>query len=93
MLWCELSSSGFKFLITNRLNQDCAENLFSIIRSRDGNRDNPNPEQFRAAFRQIIVERLLTPSSSSNCNADVDKVLLDITSISSQNNTSKCKCQ
>ena len=85
MLWENLKSEGFKFLLTNRLNQDCAENLFSIVRGRGGNRDNPNPEQFRAAFRQIIVEKLLVQSDSSNCRADVDRVLLDLASMSKGN--------
>lgn len=34
---------GFKYLLTNRLNQDCIENPFSIIRGRGGHRDNPTP--------------------------------------------------
>ena len=64
----------FKFLLTNRLNQDCLENMFSVIRSRRGHGDNPNPQEFLAAFRQIVVDKLLLPSESSNCQADIDKV-------------------
>ena len=30
-LWKELQNCGFKYLLTNRLNQDCLENLFSMI--------------------------------------------------------------
>ena len=86
MLWNHLGNNeGFSFLLTNRLNQDCVENLFSVIRGRGGNRDNPNPEQFRAAFRQVIVEKLLIQSESSNCSVDVDKVLLDLGSMSQEN--------
>ena len=70
----------FKFLLTNRLNQDCLENMFSVIRSRRGHGDNPNPQEFLAAFRQIVVDKLLLPSESSNCQADIDKVLLDLSS-------------
>ena len=51
MLWEALSiQHGFKFLLTNRLNQDCIENLFSLIRAKGAQRDNPDAGQFRAAF-------------------------------------------
>lgn len=83
MLWNDLHTEhGFKFLLTSRLNQDCIENLFSVVRGKQGSRDNPNPEQFRGTFRQIIVDRLLVKSDYSNCKSDVDKVLLDVSSIS-----------
>ena len=53
-LWEHLRQNhGLKFLFTNRLNQDCIENLFSVIRGKGGQRDNPDPSQFRAAFRQV----------------------------------------
>ena len=42
-LWSELEKRGFNYLLTNRLNQDCIENLFSILRGKRGFRDNPNP--------------------------------------------------
>jgi len=32
---------AFAFLLTNRLNQDCLENHFAVIRGRGGFRDNP----------------------------------------------------
>ena len=77
--WKDVTNNhGFKFLLTNRLNQDCLENLFSIIRGKGGNRDNPTPQQFRAAFRQIVVEKLLEPSPGSNCQSDYEQVLLDL---------------
>ena len=72
----------FEFLPTNQLNQDCLENMFSVVRGKGGHRDNPNPQQFRAAFRQILVDQLLTKSDVSNCEDDLDKVLLDLVSLS-----------
>ena len=36
-----------------QLNQDIVENLFSIIRSKGGARDNPDAAQFRSALRQV----------------------------------------
>ena len=53
MLWADLHQDGTKYLLTNRLNQDCLENLFSVIRGKGGQRDNPEPLQFRTAFRQV----------------------------------------
>ena len=54
--------------------------MFSVIRSRRGHGDNPNPQEFLAAISQIVVDKLLLPSESSNCQADIDKVLLDLSS-------------
>ncbi len=68
-------------MLTNTLNQDCLKNLFSVIRGRGGHRDNPTPQQFRAAFRQIVIQQLFQQSERSNCKIDFDKVLLDVDSI------------
>ena len=54
MLWDILHKEhGVSFLLTRRLNQDCIENLFSVIRSKGAARDNPDASQFRAALRQV----------------------------------------
>ena len=54
LLWLDLQEHhDFTCLLTNRLNQDCLENLFSVIRGKGGQRDNPDPVQFRTAFRQV----------------------------------------
>ena len=57
------------------------ENLFSIIRFKGGFRDNPDPQQFRAAFRHVIVDKLFVNSTSANCQLDADKILLDISNV------------
>ena len=73
MLWEALSiQHGFKFLLTNRLNQDCIENLFSLIRAKGAQRDNPDAGQFRAALQQVMVDNVMVPSKSANCEAAVD---------------------
>ena len=46
---------GVKFLLTNRFNQDCLENLFSVLHSKGAQRDNPDSREFRAALRQVIL--------------------------------------
>jgi hypothetical protein len=67
-LWSELSEKfGFTHLFTSRLNQDCAENLFSVIRGKGGHRDNPDAREFRSAYRQVAFDQMLMPSPGSNC--------------------------
>lgn len=80
-IWEELAKKGFNYLLTNRLNQDCLENLFSVIQQKGGFQDNPDPQEFRGAFRQVIVEKLFVHSSSANCEIDADKILLDISNV------------
>ena len=79
MLWEMIHSDyGVKFLLTNRLNQDCVENLFSIIRAKGAQRDNPDASQFRAALRQAMVDTVMVPIKTSNCEADVDKFICNL---------------
>ena len=81
-LWTDLSQKlDFKFLLTNRLNQDCVENLFSIIRGKGGKRDNPDAREFRSSYRQVLFDQLLIPSEGSNCQVDSDDILLSLTNI------------
>ena len=83
-LWGDLhQTAGVRFLLTNRLNQDCVENLFSIIRGKGGHRDNPDAVQFRTAFRQAMVDAVMMPSKDANCQEDVDAFLLTLKSIGS----------
>ncbi len=83
-LWDDLhQTTGVRFLLTNRLNQDCLENLFSVIRGKGGHRDNPDALQFRTAFRQAMVDAVMTPSKDANCQEDVDAFLLTLKSIGS----------
>ena len=51
----ELLSEGFRFICTARFNQDCLENFFAGIHSKQGWNKNPNAEQFGFAFRKAIV--------------------------------------
>ena len=82
MLWEDLHVNyGFSYLLTNRLNQDCVENLFSVIRGKGGQRDNPDACQFRLALRQVMVDRVLLTSDCANCESDVDNFLFNFKSI------------
>ena len=81
-LWHYLKTEQqFQFLLTRKLNQDCAENLFSMIRGRGGYRDNPDPQQFKETFKYVVADKLFVQSSYSNCKVAGDKILLDISAL------------
>ena len=81
-LWQYLKTAEkFNFLYTSRLNQDCVENLFCVIRGRGGFRDNPDVQQFQSAFKYVVANKLFMQSTSSNCQVDSDKLLLDISHV------------
>ena len=81
-LWHHLKTKeNFQFILTARLNQDCVENLFSIIRGKGGFRDNPDPQEFKDAFKYVVADKLFVQSNYSNCKVDGDKILLDIASV------------
>lgn len=68
------SSNSITFLLTRRLNQDCLENFFGVIRSQNGNACNPTPIQFYYAFKKhFSVE--YSKIDTGNCAADEDTIL------------------
>ena len=76
-LWDHLRTDcGITFLLTNRLNQDCLENLFSTIRGKGGHGDNPSAKQFRIRLSQTMVDSFFLHSHGSNCEEDHDRSLL-----------------
>ena len=80
-LWPILNSShNFEFLLTRRLNQDSLENLFSVIRQRGGNCDNPTSLNFSRLFKQVCCNSLFRPVAGSNCELDSDSLLAAIAS-------------
>ncbi len=65
MLWEDLHANyQITHLHTNRLNQDCIEDLFSVIRGKGVRRDNPDAQQFRQALRQVMVDSILIGSDN-----------------------------
>ena len=78
-LWEFLENShSLKFLLTNRLNQDCLDNFFSVMRNRGGHRDNPNSVEFRADYRAVAIDSLFVKSHNTNCIEDIDSFLLKL---------------
>jgi hypothetical protein len=69
-------------LCTSRLNQDCIENFFSLVRGRGGYRENPSTVEFVAAYRSLSVDFLFVQSAQSNCQADADVFALKLQDLS-----------
>ncbi|CAI6356302.1 unnamed protein product [Macrosiphum euphorbiae] len=63
------------FFMTNRLTQDPLENLFSIIRQRNGYNRNPTARTFRCCFGSICSYSLMKCSDKCNCEEDDDEYL------------------
>ena len=81
-LWQHLKKEEkFWFILTGRQNQDCVENLFSIIRGKGGFCDNPDVEQFKAAFKYLIADKLFVQSDTNNSKVDNDTILLNISNV------------
>lgn len=48
-----------EFILTRRLNQDCLESIFGVIRSRGGLHDHPSPKEFSYRLRNCILGKNL----------------------------------
>ena len=66
------NSHSLKFILTNRLNQDCLDNFCSVIRSRGEHRDNPSSVEFRVDYRAVAIDSLFVKSQNTNCIEDID---------------------
>lgn len=84
VIWEVCQRAGFQFLCTRRLNQDPLENLFSVIRQRGGARDNPDPTQFRHAYKHAILNGLLMAPSTASCEQDPDGLVAAMTSVAAR---------
>lgn len=54
-------------LPTFRLEQDPPEAFFSRVRSKLGSNTNPTVEQFKSAYRKILINKEITSSEHANC--------------------------
>ena len=78
-LWQHLKKEEkFQFILTGRMNQECIENVFSIIRGQSGFCDNIDVEQLKAALKNLVADRLFVQSDASNSKVDNDTILLNI---------------
>lgn len=70
MMYEELVQTGlFDKICTTDLQQDLLESFFGPMRSKGGNDTNPTQEQFIGNFRRIVLNKELTSSALSNCDA------------------------
>jgi len=56
--------------------QDWVENVFSIVRSKEGDNITPDTTKLHSAIRICMcnVDTLLEPSKSGNCESECDAV-------------------
>ena len=67
LLFSDLKSIGFKYLLTQNLNQDSIGNFFGAIRQQGSNSFNPPSMQFTRAFKMGM--RIFSHSTSHNCES------------------------
>lgn len=88
-LWDDVKSEGVDFLRLRLISQDSLENLFGVIRSLGGSRDNPTVAQFRDGLRQAMVSDVLNLRHvDGNCEPDNAKFLLDLKSTRNHSDSS-----
>lgn len=69
-----LVNNTLKYLLTYKCSQDHLELFFSCVRSRSGNNNNPNVQQFTWSVRKLMFRNSVRASDSSNCtDLDPDK--------------------
>ncbi|XP_068081830.1 A disintegrin and metalloproteinase with thrombospondin motifs 12-like [Anabrus simplex] len=78
-----------KYLLLYKFSQDHLEVLFSAIRRRDGDINNPTAAQFKAAYQRLLVRQEVKEADSGNCIA-LD--LINILSASSSEPSSDLQC-
>lgn len=61
------NNNEVSFILTNRLNQDTLENLFSIMRQKGAYNKNPTARTIRTSFRSTCIFSLCTSSKGANC--------------------------
>ncbi|GFS06954.1 THAP domain containing 9 [Elysia marginata] len=64
-----LFSNNYSFFLTYTLSQDHLETLFSKIRRKGGNNNNPNALQFKWALRALLQRNGVTESHRGNCHS------------------------
>lgn len=61
--------------MTKRLNQDPLENLFSIVRQKGGNNNNPTMAELNTILARVMSLHIVQSTSVSNCEVDEDYML------------------
>jgi hypothetical protein len=75
-LWKMCQAEGFQYLRTRAVNQDCLENLFSIIRQNGMGNTNPSCYQFAHALKTSVLNNLTGSfCRDKNCEDDDGNLL------------------
>ena len=85
VVWEQCQEAGIDYLCTRRLTQDPLENFFCVIRQGGGDRDNPDPTQFKHSYKHAALNSLLFSSCSANCEADKDSLLATMSPFAFEN--------
>lgn len=67
------SKEGELFMFS--ISQDHVESFFGCVRRMNGLNDNPNAQQFSAAYRKLLVHNEISSSNKSNCTNDITEIL------------------
>ncbi|KYQ55617.1 THAP domain-containing protein 9 [Trachymyrmex zeteki] len=65
--WSTSETAPLEYLLTYKLSQDHLELFFSAVRARNGNNNNPSPEQFESSFKWLLVYAQIGASTNANC--------------------------
>src|SRR5688572_2750174 len=71
-----VSGKVLAYLATYRFSQDHIELLFNVVRSRGRWNNNPTAEQFRTAYRQLLMKHDIKPKNTGNVVSQEETVLL-----------------
>ncbi|CAK1601293.1 unnamed protein product [Parnassius mnemosyne] len=74
-LYQDMKSEGYDYLLTRRINNDCLENFFGLVRQAGGNCREPSCIQYTRAFRKMFLCQILNLSDATNCTEDFDSIL------------------
>lgn len=76
LLWHDVHDNyQYKYLMTNRLNQDCLENLFNTIRNAGGNNDTPTAQIFKKLINGMMSNNIMQTAVKGNCLDDAMPML------------------
>lgn len=76
-LWQKLEAEKeIKYLCLRRLNQDCVENFFGVVRSHGIRNVKPTASQLAASYKSLIINNVSgNHSPGANCEADSFEIL------------------
>jgi len=63
------SNFNYKYLLTYKCSHDHLEILFSRIRQRLGNNNNPNVVELKTSLKKMLLKNTISSSYAANCMA------------------------